>query len=186
MKRSAEIKAMSAQQIMDEAGVKNMLEGRTINLQCFGSKQPQEGKLTMSETTRNTMSEEEWTEFQRIEQLRVERGNRKSAEVQLALAPLPRACRFKVGDDWIEGTVHAWSTDFEEYEAGPALYPVGIVEDARGRMHSICVSHITFEPKPEPLIEGRNGPPPTSADTVPPPPPLPRPTSHPRSHRGIF
>lgn len=117
-----------------------------------------------------SISEEYWAACQRVEQSRVECSNRKSAEVQLALATLPRACRFKVGDTWTEGTVHAWSTDFEDYETGPALYPVGIVEDAKGKLHSVYVIHMTFEPKPEP----------------PPPQPNMGITNVPRSRTGLF
>ncbi len=46
---------------------------------------------------------------------------------------------------WEGGALRAWSTDYEEFEAGPGLYPVGVVEsDSSGLCHSVPVHSICF------------------------------------------
>lgn len=53
--------------------------------------------------------------------------------------------------DWKQGRLLAWSTDHEEYEAGPGPYPVGVVEsDETGICHSVSVPRICFAPVPPP------------------------------------
>jgi hypothetical protein len=61
--------------------------------------------------------------------------------------PLPRACWFQIGIDWFPATWHAWSTDHTEYDVGPGHFPVGIIEDESGHMHSVPVGDITFGPE---------------------------------------
>ena len=69
---------------------------------------------------------------------------------------LPRACWFRLADGhkWLGGTLHAWGTDFEEFESGPGLLPVGIVEDNCGDVHSVYVNRITFASCPGQPTEG--------------------------------
>ncbi len=64
---------------------------------------------------------------------------------------LPRACWFQtrtwkdhrwVIGDWEQGTLHMWGTDYEEFETGPGMYPVGVIEDKTGFVHSISVDRI--------------------------------------------
>lgn len=44
------------------------------------------------------------------------------------------------------GYFHGWSTDFEEFEAGPGLHPVGIVEEKNsGDVRLVYPTLITFE-----------------------------------------
>lgn len=61
---------------------------------------------------------------------------------------LPRPCWFNNGTTsapvWTPATLHAWGTDYEEFESGPGLQPIGIVEDASGRIHSIYVTRISL------------------------------------------
>ena len=46
---------------------------------------------------------------------------------------------------WRGGKLRAWSTDHEESDAGPGLFPVGVVEDdEHGTCHSIYVTRIAF------------------------------------------
>jgi len=65
------------------------------------------------------------------------------------------ACWYKTSDvkpgcglpagKWRSGILRAWSTDHEEFESGPGLFPVGVVEDnERGTCHSIYVTKICF------------------------------------------
>ena len=70
------------------------------------------------------------------------------------IPPLPRPCWFQprtwesthwVIGEWESGTLHAWGTDFEEFEAGPALFPIGVIADERGAVHSVCVDRIRLE-----------------------------------------
>lgn len=63
--------------------------------------------------------------------------------------PLPRACRFKIkeSDDWMTGTLHAWGQDHDMCAGQIGPYPVGIVEDEAGEMHSLYVEAITFDPE---------------------------------------
>ncbi len=50
---------------------------------------------------------------------------------------------------WRGGQLRAWSTDHEESEAGPGLFPVGVVEDdEHGTCHSIYVTRISFGASP--------------------------------------
>jgi len=46
---------------------------------------------------------------------------------------------------WRGGKLRAWSTDHEEFETGPGLIPVGVIEDdMTGECHSIYVANICF------------------------------------------
>jgi len=64
------------------------------------------------------------------------------------------ACWYKPGkwrddkkdsSDWKAGKLRAWSTDYEEFESGPGLYPVAVVEDDEtGRCSSIDVTRVSF------------------------------------------
>lgn len=77
---------------------------------------------------------------------------------------LPRACQFQtrtwegkrcvggqtlggrwVISDWMSGILHMWGTDYEEFETGPGLFPVGVIEDVKGTMHSISVDRIRMK-----------------------------------------
>lgn len=47
--------------------------------------------------------------------------------------------------EWRQGILHAWSTDFEEFESGPAPYPVAVVEDTLTHaVHSVPVHLVNF------------------------------------------
>ena len=63
----------------------------------------------------------------------------------------PRACWFKIkeSDDWMAGKWHCWSLDHHESMNVPCHFPVGIVEDQLGHMHSLYVEAITFASDPE-------------------------------------
>ena len=52
--------------------------------------------------------------------------------------PMPRACRFKVGSGWFPGTLHMWGMDGTDLGS----YPIGVVEDETGKVHSIYVEDI--------------------------------------------
>ena len=55
----------------------------------------------------------------------------------------------KTLSNWKTGKLRAWSTDHEEYESGPGLIPVGVVEDDRtGLCHSVFVERICFAAAP--------------------------------------
>jgi len=60
---------------------------------------------------------------------------------------LPRACWFKVANEWFPATMHSWGTDHEDYELGPRHSPIGIIEDESGHMHSVRMDNITFGPE---------------------------------------
>lgn len=46
---------------------------------------------------------------------------------------------------WQLGYLRQWSTDFIEFENGPGLYPVGVIEDDKTKCcHSIIVEDICF------------------------------------------
>jgi len=46
---------------------------------------------------------------------------------------------------WQEGWLHAWSTDHAEFESGPGMYPVGVIEDCdTGKCYSTYVENISF------------------------------------------
>lgn len=50
---------------------------------------------------------------------------------------------------WFGGRLRAWSTDHEEFESGPGLYPVGVIEDDKtGCCKSIHVGYICFAAVP--------------------------------------
>lgn len=59
-----------------------------------------------------------------------------------------QGCWFKPpkAKEYERGTLRAWSTDHEEYESGPGLSPVGVIEATNGQMHSIHVNRISFSP----------------------------------------
>lgn len=50
--------------------------------------------------------------------------------------------------EWKPCVFHAWSTDYEEFESGPGLFPTAIVEDETGCIHSVYVENVRF-PKTE-------------------------------------
>ena len=52
--------------------------------------------------------------------------------------PLPRACWFNVAKEWFPGTLHMWGTDSTDLGS----YPVGVVEDETGKVHSLYVEYI--------------------------------------------
>jgi hypothetical protein len=77
--------------------------------------------------------------------------------IALDTPTLPRPCWFQtrtwkgrqadvagkwVIGDWEQGTLHMWGTDHEEFEMGPGMYPVGVIEDGVGFVHSISVDRI--------------------------------------------
>lgn len=78
-----------------------------------------------------------------------------------SLPTLPRRCEFqrRVLEnnrvwkilDWEPGTLHMWGTDYEEFETGPGMHPIGVVEDSTGYMHAITVERIRVCMKIEPL-----------------------------------
>lgn len=46
---------------------------------------------------------------------------------------------------WTWGILRAWSTDYQEFESGPGMYPVGVVEDDKtGCCFSVHVEDICF------------------------------------------
>lgn len=70
------------------------------------------------------------------------------------MTPLPRPCWFQtricnghtyVIGEWEPGTLHMWGTDYEEFETGPGLFPIGVISDKLGAVHSICVDRIRLE-----------------------------------------
>lgn len=69
------------------------------------------------------------------------------------------ACWYRVNREafnnepaWRGGRLRAWSTDHEEYENGPGLYPVGVVEDDKTLLcHSVRVARICFAAIPPKL-----------------------------------
>ncbi len=61
--------------------------------------------------------------------------------------PLTRACWFRVGKEWFPATWHAWAQDHTDYDVGPGPFPVGIIEDESGHMHSVPLENITFGPE---------------------------------------
>jgi hypothetical protein len=73
-----------------------------------------------------------------------------------SLPTLPRRCEFKRRVlennrvwkilDWEPGILHTWSIDHEEFETGPGMYPVGIVEDSTGCIHSVYAEHVRMVP----------------------------------------
>jgi len=60
-------------------------------------------------------------------------------------------CCFKLHyteKDWRYGTLRLWSTDHTEYESGPGLFPVGVIEDqVSNKCYSIPVNQISFSDK---------------------------------------
>ena len=126
---------MSAAELMAEGGQTNMLEGRPLTI-------------------------EEWKQL-----VQYQLGD--DGRLSLVLDPtkpfnmpldtpvlLTRACEFKrrwwdngwkIGD-WEPGKWHAWSTDHEEFESGPGLFPIGVVEDSTGCIHSVYVELIRMIP----------------------------------------
>jgi hypothetical protein len=122
---------MSAAELMAEGGITNMLEDRTITLKELTRMRRYEpgddGRLSLvhNPTTPFTMPLDT-----PVEQT--------------------RACEFKrrwwdngwkIGD-WEPGKWRAWGTDYEEFETGPGMYPVGVVEDSTGGIHSVYVERI--------------------------------------------
>ena len=72
--------------------------------------------------------------------------------------PQPRILADQIGEacwwylpnnHWRRGKVLAWSTDYEELNAGIGQFPAGIVEDFDTcRLHSVPVNQITFSSQP--------------------------------------
>ena len=52
--------------------------------------------------------------------------------------------------EWKPGRFHGWSTDYEEFEAGPGPFPVGIVEDEEGAVHSVYAGNVRFPKRQNP------------------------------------
>lgn len=61
--------------------------------------------------------------------------------------------------EWRQGAVRAWSTDYEEFESGPALFPVAVIEDsATGSVRSVYVENVCMSAdKPQCSICGGTG-----------------------------
>lgn len=58
-----------------------------------------------------------------------------------------RRCKVRAshsGQEDYEAWFHAWSTDYEEYENGPGLMPVAIVEKDDGSVCSVYADLIKF------------------------------------------
>ena len=54
-----------------------------------------------------------------------------------------------MGGKWLGGKLRAWSTDHEETEEGPGLFPVAVIEDDQtGCCHSIYVTRVCFATVP--------------------------------------
>jgi len=50
---------------------------------------------------------------------------------------------------WIGGTLRAWGTDYQEFESGPGMYPVAVVEDGKsGCCLSVHVEDVCFASVP--------------------------------------
>ena len=50
---------------------------------------------------------------------------------------------------WRGGTLHAWSTDFVEFDEGPGLFPVAVIEDDETMMCvSVYVKYVCFAAVP--------------------------------------
>jgi len=59
------------------------------------------------------------------------------------------SCYYEQNNTWRKGTLLSWSTDHEEYESGPGLFPVGVIEDSvTHTCHSIYVNAISFGSEP--------------------------------------
>ncbi len=55
---------------------------------------------------------------------------------------LPRDCWFKVANEWFPGTLHMFGTDCTDLGS----YPIGVVEDETGYIHSLPVGEIRCKP----------------------------------------
>jgi len=51
---------------------------------------------------------------------------------------LPRDCWFKIAKEWFPGTLHMFGTDSTDLGS----YPIGVVEDETGFIHSLPVNEI--------------------------------------------
>ncbi len=66
------------------------------------------------------------------------------------------ACWYRVWDrkttkygEWLSGRLRMWSTDYEEYDSGPALFPAAVIEDDKSMMcHSVPVHDVCFASVP--------------------------------------
>lgn len=47
--------------------------------------------------------------------------------------------------EWKKGIFHGWSTDYEEFTTGPGLFPVAIIEDEEGGVHSVYAEFVRFK-----------------------------------------
>lgn len=45
--------------------------------------------------------------------------------------------KYRWTESTTEGTFHCWSTQYEEFETGPGVFAIGIVEDKQGHIHVI-------------------------------------------------
>ena len=45
----------------------------------------------------------------------------------------------------IEGRFHRWATNYEEFESGPGLYPVALVEEPSGQIRECIANSVKFE-----------------------------------------
>lgn len=68
---------------------------------------------------------------------------------------IDESCWYKVigpevaPNTWRSGTLRAWSTDHEEYDEGPGLIPVAVIEDDKTAMcHSVYVGNVCFTDSP--------------------------------------
>lgn len=51
--------------------------------------------------------------------------------------------------EYRRGTLRMWSTDHEEFESCPGLFPVAVIEDSEtGEMQSVHVGRVTFGVRP--------------------------------------
>jgi len=116
------MKPMSAAELMAKGGQTNMLEGRRLTLkehnQMTDTYQPgEDGRLALTSLSA---------------------ANLPIPPPIPPLPTLPRACWFNVAKEWFPGTLHMWGTDSTDLGS----YPVGVVEDETGKVHSLYVEYI--------------------------------------------
>ena len=65
-------------------------------------------------------------------------------------------CWYRLADNpmveagkWRLGTLRSWGEDYDEFESGPGMFPVGVIEDdVSGLCSSVYVSRICFSAMP--------------------------------------
>jgi hypothetical protein len=111
----------------------------------FGFKEPEEFELVIPKKT----SKLEVIKSLTFLLIGLKEGMREFLKPEEQVIESMRPCKatyYDKGDRIdIEGRFHRWATNYEEFESGPGLYPVALVEEPSGQVRECIANSVKFE-----------------------------------------